>query len=276
MRSIKIIVIALFLVIALAFSVMFLYDKLMVDHVAPRIVCDDIPLEVSVTGSDADLCRGLTATDDVDGDITDRIIVRRVSRLVGSNSAVANYAVFDSASNYSTFSRNIYYTDYCQPKYALSQPMIFPVNSTITLEDRLTAHDLIDGDITGRIRVSAANVSNSVEGEYPMTLQVTNSTGDTSALTLTVQVRNYTSRHPKIELRKYLTYVTLGEEINIEDFRDLIYKAWENEGGKIINFKDIVISGDVDTSRIGSYDVKFSYINQENLSYSVILTVVVQ
>lgn len=276
MRSIKTIVIVLFLIIALAFSVMYSYDKVMVDHVAPKIICDGAKLEVSVTGTDADLCRGLVATDDVDGDITDRIIVRRVSRLVGSNSAVAHYAVFDSASNFCTFTRNVYYTDYCQPKYALSEPMIFNVNSTVTLVDRLTAHDVIDGDITTRIRISAANISTSVEGEYPMTLQVTNSTGDTSALTLTVQIRNYTSRHPKVQLKKYLTYVEKGSELDMEQFRDMISVVRENEDGPIVNRNDVVISGMVDTSRLGSYDVKFTYINKENLSYSVVLTVVVQ
>ena len=276
MRSIKSIVIVLFLVIALAFSVMYCYDAMMVDHVAPKIVCDGAKLEVSVTGTDADLCRGLVATDDVDGDITDRIIVRRVSRLVGSNSAVAHYAVFDSASNFCTFTRNVYYTDYCQPKYALSEPMIFNVNSTVTLVDRLTAHDVIDGDITTRIRISAANISTSVEGEYPMTLQVTNSTGDTSALTLTVQIRNYTSRHPRIQLKEYLTYAEQGSIVDLEAYRDMILSVRENDGGGVISPKDVVISGEVDTSRIGSYDVKFSYINRENLSYSVVLTVVVQ
>ncbi len=276
MRSIKSIVIVLFLVIALAFSVMYCYDAMMVDHVAPKIVCDGAKLEVSVTGTDADLCRGLVATDDVDGDITDRIIVRRVSRLVGSNSAVAHYAVFDSASNFCTFTRNVYYTDYCQPKYALSEPMIFNVNSTVTLVDRLTAHDVIDGDITTRIRISAANISTSVEGEYPMTLQVTNSTGDTSALTLTVQIRNYTSRHPRIQLKEYLTYAEQGSVVDLEEYRDMILSVRENDGGGVISPKDVVISGEVDTSRIGSYDVKFSYINRENLSYSVVLTVVVQ
>ena len=276
MRSIKTLVIVLFLIIALAFSVMYCYDKMMVDHVAPRIVCDGAKLEVSVKATDADLCRGLKATDDVDGDITDRIIVRRVSRLVGSNSAVAHYAVFDSASNFCTFTRNVYYTDYCQPTYSLVEPMIFNVNSVVTLQDRLMAHDVIDGDITPRIRVSAANISNSVEGEYPMTLQVTNSTGDTSALTLTVQIRNYTSRHPKILLEEYLTYVEKDSVVDIEQFRDMIVKVYENENGKLCKREDVVIIGEVDTSRLGSYDVKFSYINQENLSYSVVLTVVVQ
>jgi hypothetical protein len=276
MRSIKIIVIVSFLLIALAFSVMYCYDKIMVDHVAPNIICDGAKLEISVRASDADLCRGLTATDDVDGDITDRIIVRRVSRLTGSNSAMAHYAVFDSASNFCTFTRNVYYTDYCQPKYSLTQPMIFNVNSLVTLRDRLSAYDVIDGDISSRIRVSAANISTSVEGEYPMTLQVTNSTGDTSALTLTVQVRNYTSRHPVIELSDYLVYVEQGSELDIESFRNLIVSARENEGGKSVHIKDITMAGQVDTSRAGSYDVKFSYVNSESLSYSVTLTVVVQ
>lgn len=276
MKSIKTIIIVLFLIIALAFSVMYCYDKMMVDHVAPNIICDGAKLEISVRATDEELCRGLLATDDVDGDITDRIIVRRVSRLTGSNSAVAHYAVFDSASNFCTFTRNVYYTDYCQPKYTLTQPMIFNVNSQVSLNDRISAYDVIDGDITSRIRVSAANISTSVEGEYPMTLQVTNSTGDTAALTMTVQIRNYTSRHPVITLSEYLTYVEMGSEVDLEQFRDLIVNVKENADGRNGNIKDVVITGSVDSSRMGSYDVKFTYVNQDSLSYSVPLTVVVQ
>ena len=276
MRSIKTIVIVLFLIIAIAFSVLYCYDKMMVDHVAPEIICDGARLDISVNSTDEELCRGLIAYDDVDGDITDRIIVRRVSRLVGSNSAVAHYAVFDSASNFCTFTRNVYYTDYSQPKYILTQPMIFNVNSIVTLNDRLYASDVIDGDITGRIRISAASISTTVEGEYPMTLQVTNSTGDTAALTLTVQIRNYTSRHPVINLSEYLTYVDMGSEIDLEQFRSYIVSARESADGKTVDPEDVTITGQVDSSRIGSYDVNFSYINEEGLGYNVCLTVVVQ
>ena len=278
MRSIKAIVIFLFVVIALAFCVSFCYDRLMVDAVPPTIVCDGARLEVSVNATDEELCRGLRATDNVDGDITDRIIVRKVSRLTGSNSAMVNYAVFDSSpkSNFCTFSREVYYTDYHQPQYKLSQPMTFNVNSTITLEDRLTAHDVIDGDITSRIRVSATGVSTSVEGDYPLTVQVTNSTGDTASLSLKVQIHNYTSRHPLIELSEYLVYEEIGSEVDLENYRDLIVSATQTENGKTVNPKDISINGKVDSSRVGSYDVTFSYTNTEGLSYHVILTVVVQ
>ncbi len=278
MRSIKTIVIVLFVIIALAFCVSFCYDRLMVDDVPPTIICDGARLEVSVNASDADLCKGLRATDNIDGDITDRIIVRKVSRLTGSNSATVNYAVFDSSprSNFCTFSREVYYTDYCQPRYSLSQPMIFNVNSVVTLVDRMTAYDVIDGDITNRIRVSAQNISTSVEGDYPLMVQVTNSTGDTSSLGLTVQIRNYTSRHPVIHLSEYLTYVEQGSEVDLEQFRSLIVSAKDTVDGKRVDPKDVIISGNLDTSRVGSYDVQFSYINSENLGYNVILTVVVQ
>ena len=62
----------------------------------------------------------------------------------------------------------------------------------------------------------------------------------------------------------------------MEQFRDMISVVRENEDGPIVNRNDVVISGMVDTSRLGSYDVKFTYINKENLSYCVVLTVVVQ
>ena len=93
MRKLQITLIALFLAVAIAFCAVFLHDRLTADHTAPRIVSDGVPLEVSVNATDAELCAGLTAADDRDGDLTDRIIVRRVSQLTGANSAQATYMV---------------------------------------------------------------------------------------------------------------------------------------------------------------------------------------
>ena len=138
------------------------------------------------------------------------------------------------------------------------------------------ATDVLDGDISARIRVSSANVTNTVEGEYPLSVQVTNSTGDTAVLKLTVSVRNYTSRHPVIHLSEYLTYVERDSKLTEDDLRKLIISARESEVGASIKAKDVTINGEVDTSRPGSYDVRYSYLNKENLSYEVILTVVVQ
>ena len=273
MKSVKTVLIVVFLLVSLGFGFMYGYDALMVDHTKPSILCDGARLEVSVDATDAELCRGLQALDDRDGDLTDRILVRGVSHLTGANSAVVSYVVFDSASNFATFSRTVYYTDYQKPQFALSRPLIYRVNETIALSDRLTALDVLDGDISGRIRVVSTSMTNTIEGEYPLDVQVTNSKGDTATLTLTVAVRNYTSRHPIISLSDYLIYVEQGSEA--VDFRSFIEAAYENEGGEALALEDIHISESVDFTKAGCYEVTYSYLNGETLSYSVILTVVV-
>ena len=259
MRKLQITLIALFLAVAIAFCAVFLHDRLTADHTAPRIVSDGVPLEVSVNATDAELCAGLTAADDRDGDLTDRIIVRRVSQLTGANSAQATYTVFDSASNFCTFTRPIYYTDYHKPRFSLSQPLVYGVGST---------------DLTDKMRLTLVNLSVGTEGDYRIRVQVTNSAGDTSMLSLTVMIRNRTARHPVITLSDYLVYAT-GDETP-EDYRSLITSVLQSEHGASVDPSKVEISGKIDHEHPGSYDVLFSYTNDAGLESSVILTVVVE
>lgn len=277
MRNIQIIVIVLFLVISVAFSAFFLYDRTMVDREAPLIVCDGAPVHVSVHASEEELCSGLTATDNVDGDLTDRIIVRRVSQLYGSSSALISYAVFDSSSNYCTFSRGITYTDYRKPRFALSQPLSFNVSSKITLEDRLSATDVLDGDISQRIRLASTSVSITEPGVYPITVQVTNSSGDTAVVTIPVIIQSSTSRHPVIRLSDYLIYAVKDEQLTEEQLRSYIVSARESSSGSLLSPEDIHIDvSQLDTSKHGCTNVSYSYTNSRDLTYTVLLTVVVE
>ena len=276
MRNLQITVIALFLVVAIAFSVFFCFDRLTVDHTAPKIICDGVPLQVSVYATDKELCAGLTASDDTDGDITDRIIVRKTSQLSGANTATVYYAVFDSASNYCTFSRPVIYNDYRKPRFSLSQPLSYPVNSTVLLSDRLTATDLIDGDISSRIRISSNAVSVTEPGEYPTTVQVTNSLGDTASVRLTVAIESTTSRHPTIMLSQYIYYVTMGETLDEQTLRGLIKGARTSAGGTRVDADNITITSEVNTDKRGAYPVTYSYTNDQQLTRTVTLTVVVE
>lgn len=275
MRNLRIIVIALFLLVSISFTAYFSYDRLMVDHTAPQIVCDGVPLNVSVFASDKELCAGLTAHDDVDGDITDRIVVRKVSQLVGDNIAQISYAVFDSSSNLCVYNRYVYYTDYHKPRFSITQPLAYNVNSTITLGDRLIATDIIDGDISPRIRVDASRLSNDAEGEYEMPVRVTNSSGDISTLDLTVLIQNVTTNHPAIHLDDYLIYVDRGVELSEDELRSRIVLAKETTNGKTISPEKVKITSFVDPSSSGSYNVYYTYTNSMNYTYTVILTVVV-
>lgn len=277
MKNLQIILIILFLVVSVVFCAFFCYDRLMVDREAPTILCDGTPLEVSVTATDRELCAGLTATDNVDGDLTDRIVVRKVSQLYGSNTAMIQYAVFDSSSNVCTYSRSVTYTDYSKPRFSLSQPLIYNLNSIISLSDRLTATDSIDGDISQRIRVAASSVSSSEKGLYPITVQVTNSSGDTAVATMTVTIENVTSRHPVIRLSEYLIYADADTQLDEETLRGYIVSAKEASSGQSVDFNDISIdTSSLDLSTRGCYDVTYSYTNARGLTYNVILTVVVE
>ena len=277
MRNIQIVVITLFLVVSVAFSAFFIYDRTMIDREAPMIYCDGAPVRVSVHASETELCAGLTATDNVDGDLTDRIIVRRVSQLYGSSSALIYYAVFDSSSNYCTFSRGITYTDYRKPRFALSQPLSFNVSNKVTLEGRLSASDVLDGDITQRIRLSSTSVSITEPGVYPITVQVMNSSGDTAVVTIPIIIQSSTSRHPVIRLSDYLIYAVKDQVLTEEDFRSYIVSARESSGGALLSAEDIDIDiSQLDTSKRGCSNVSFSYTNSRDLTYTVLLTVVVE
>lgn len=276
MRNLKIIVIALFLVSSVAFSAYFCYDRLMVDHTAPQIFCDGQPLYVSVNASNEELCAGLSAYDNVDGDISDRIVVRKISQLVGDNMAKVSYAVFDTSSNLCTYTRAVYYTDYHKPRFSIVQPLVFNVGTTVTLSDRVMATDTIDGDISGRIRADASSLNKDVAGEYTLPVRVSNSSGDTATLNLTVLMQNATSRHPVIRLSEYLIYVEKGATLTDAELRSYIIQAQESRNGRDLNPEDVEITQMPDTSKSSTYNVYYSYQNAENLVYTVILTVVVE
>lgn len=276
MRNLQIAVICIFLVISVAFCALFAYDRLMLDHEAPLIVCDGQPLYVSVNATDKELCAGLTATDDVDGDITDRIIVRKVSQLVSKSSATVSYVVFDSSSNICTYNRYVTYTDYRTPTFSIDEALIYNVGAEASLDGYVTAADVLDGDITSRIRINSNNFTNSIEGNYPLHISVTNSLGDTASIDAVVQIRNITTLHPVIRLENYLIYVPKGEPLTEERLRDHIAVVRETQGGSETDVGEVEILSEVDTSRRGSYQVFYTYTNAQNLSYTAILTVVIE
>ena len=60
---------------------------------------------------------------------------------------------------------------------------------------------MLDGDLTDKMRLTLVNLSVGTEGDYRIRVQVTNSAGDTSMLSLTVMIRNRTARLPSSRFR---------------------------------------------------------------------------
>lgn len=255
MRLFQRTVVVLFVIVALLFCGMLVYENYMVDDIAPVIRCEEETIRISVTDGEETLLQGVTASDNVDGDLTDQVMVKSVSPLIGADTAKVTYFVFDSSDNVATASRMVQYRDYKRPRFSLSQPLVYRVGSTVTLLDRLTAEDDLDGDISDSIRVTAQNLSVDYEGTYSVTVQVTNSLGDTAVLPLRVVMDSYGAVNKLVELKEYIVYLDEGDDFDPEDYvrhvRDYDYSA--------VDVSELAIESNVDTSVPGDYEVSYTF-----------------
>ena len=182
-----------------------------VDESIPVIQCPETPLVVSL-GQEEGLLADVTASDGKDGDLTGQLLVQSIEKGEGGT-AVVTYAVADSDHHVVTRTRPVEYTDYVPPRFALERELRYTPGALIRVRDRLTARDVLDGDISSRIKMTSSTTVYD-EGTYPVTFQVTNSLGDTSTITLDVVVRNYVSGEPRITLEEYLIYLEEGERFD--------------------------------------------------------------
>lgn len=163
---------------------------------------------------------GVTATDEVDGDVTDSIVIEKFV-MTDSEQGVAevSFAAFDSSGNVAKFQRQIQYTDYHAPRFRLNAPLIFAQNSNVDVLRRITAEDVFDGDITSRIRATSLSENPfTVAGIHEVEFRITNSRGDKSVLVLPVEIRNYTVSYADVKLSEYLVYLQSGDSFNPRDY----------------------------------------------------------
>lgn len=243
------------------------------DDQPPTLSCSADVLEISVQADQSALLQGLTAQDDRDGDITDKIMVEHISGLINANTARVTYVVFDSSDNAAKYTRTVRYTDYQKPRFQLTAPLQYYVGDTITLQDRLSAIDMLDGDISEKIRLTASNLSNTLAGTYHVTVQVTNSLGDTTVLPLTISVESGSAlRTPVIELTDYLIYLDAGSPFDPQQYlRKVSDPAAANQQGSL---NQVEVLSEVEPEEPGVYEVTYSYqgVSREG---KAILTVVV-
>lgn len=271
MRAIRImqrLLLGLFVLVLLAFVGLKVYRAIAVDVTPPVISCDSDTLAISVTAGEEALLQGVSARDDRDGDLTDGIMIKGVSTLQADGSAQVTYIVFDSSNNMATMQRSIRYTDYRLPRFALSQPLVYNVGQTVTLLDRLTAEDVLDGDISGSIRITSQNIINSQAGIYNVTAQVDSRLGEAVVLPLKVVVT--ASDYQLLQLTDYLVYLSRGSSFDPADY---ILSVTAPDGSAVSHDR-VEVDTLPDMSSAGVYSVGYS-ITVQGQSYIVYLTVVV-
>ena len=230
------------------------------DTQAPKIQLEGQIPEVSVQDPRSALLQGVTATDDVDGDVTDSLVVERVNLLGSDGHLMVHYAAFDNAGNVAKIQREARYTDYESPRFTLNGPLLYPAGSTFDVLNTVGAEDIIDGDIQHRVRaVSQEEESIASTGTHNVQFQVTNSLGETVTQVLPVEVYNDSMYEAELTLTDYLVYLEKGEEFDPEDYLDTFWLHGEDTVLKYGLPEDysLKISGTVHTRIPGTYSVKY-------------------
>jgi hypothetical protein len=274
LKYIRIFLVAAFVLALLGAGGLYLYNYTHEDVAPPAFDSDTDLLEVSVSATDRQLCAGLRAYDNVDGDITDRIMVKSISQLINDTDVRVTYIVFDDASNYATYERTVRYADYVPPHFSLSKGMSYNAGDTVTFLDRLSARDAVDGDITSKLTLLHSSVVSNIPGTYSVTVSVTNSLGDSSTLPLTVIVVNRTPSLPQINLSEYLIYLPKGSPIRPRDYLAGVEDPLAEDE---INLREVRINGKtINTDVPGVYEAYYYYTGESGEIATAILTVVVE
>ena len=214
-----------------------------------------------------------TAIDNIDGDISDRIIDSGTVDMQTIGTYTVYYNIQDNAGNQAEEKQRVVsVVDTVPPEIHINPPN--PVNifvGTAYHEWGATATDNLDGDITHLLDTIADSVNTNVVGTYRVHYRVSDAAGYETDSVRVVNVADFADTvGPVITL--------LGDNPMSLDIGDAYNEpgatAWDNKDGDITD--SIKINNDsVNTNVSGTYRVHYTVTDQENNTTHEIRTVYV-
>ena len=286
MRRIRLAVVGIFVLSLIAFIVFNIVNRVTTDSTPPVITSESDSVTVSVAAEESELLAGLTATDDEDGDLTGEIMISSMSNFTEPGKRTISYVVFDASNNASTLTRNLEYTDYTAPQIKLTQPLRYSLNEMedASLTENMSVQDCLDGDITQQIRATFNDGSYiAMAGEYGITVQVSNSAGDTCSVPLTVTVTDPAEESGKYYpmLSDYIVYAPVGGYVDLTS----LLIGLENSSTQYLfadanpsapgGIESVAIGGAVDYNTPGTYTVDYQFTSASGVTGTTKLAVVV-
>ena len=243
------------------------------DTQPPVITVSTQTLSVSVNDPQSALLQGVTAEDKVDGDVTDLILVEKISDFTDAYTATVTYAAFDRSGNVAKATRTICYTDYTSPAFSLLTPLVFQAGSNADVLSRIVVTDVIDGDISRNLKATLTGTSTtlSTAGTHQVAFRVTNSMGDTVRMTLPVDILPLNTYQGSIQLTHNLVYIAKGSSFKASSyFRSLTL------GSDTVTTADGVqlqTDSDVNTAVPGVYSVAYTarYNNRQAFTRLIVI-----
>ena len=265
------IILVLFVIVFAAFVAFTVLDKLNTDTTTPIITVPQDTLKVSINDSEEKLLEGVTATDGKDGDITQNIIIESISKFIRPGVCTITYAVTDNDNHVAKATRTLEYTDYTSPEFYMRRVLVYSVEEDLDIHAAVGARDCIDGDISDKVTIVATDYVENTAGVFNVSLQVSNSMGDTIFLDITVHVEGNETMAPEIALKKSLIYIKKGEK---PDFEDYIQEVTID--GVVMTDYGMLISTNFNSEIPGTYNVHYYITTTTGYEGHSILTVVVE
>lgn len=287
-KTLRIAVCVLFVLTTVLFTLSYLRARALSRDRYPEIFFDTDRITVSLAPTEEELLSGVSASDAEDGDLTGRVIVESISHFITPGVSNVTYAVCDSQNHVTTVTRRIVYTDYTPPRFTMSDDLVFSVNEQANPFRCIGATDVIDGNISERIKITAENgFQSGTAGVYPITVQVTNSKGDVASLQLSVTIENTSLYAPRITLKNYLMYITVGDTVDLRDNLRAVESVTENAEDDVETEEEtaaamealrerVRIETDFDRNTPGVYQVDYRFTDAFDREAHAVLTIVVE
>lgn len=282
-RRLRILIVLFFVVVAAIFSYTYIRHRLTLDYHAPYIKAESDSIVVTVSSTDEDLLEGMTATDNIDGDVTDSLVVVSKSKFISKGTRHVNYAAFDNSRNVGTYVREVTYLDYVSPHFHIYQPLRYVTGTTgIDYLEHIFAEDCIDGNLTQQMKISFGKTTATSETSsvQKVNIQVTNSCGDSAVLELTISMEDYaTYSQPSPSLKEYVTYVPCGGRIDLRSFLNGVWSAGKTTPFANTRFNpdtDIaVFEGGMNLKVPGTYTVTYQLFDAERQALGTATLIVI-
>ena len=274
-KYIKYAVITIFIISVIAYTWNWYSDKKNADDTVPVFQMGKEQIDVSVRNKEEDLLKDVVARDKKDGDITDKIVIESISKFIDKDKHICNvtYAVCNSNHNVAKATRRVRFTDYRKPRFVLKQALCFQTGSDMNVKDIVGAQDVLDGDISDKVKILSRPISTNVSGDNTVTAQVTNSMGDTVTMKAVIIIKQDNNLSPTITLSKNIEYLKVGDKFDPHKY---VKSVKDNENKGISTSKVEVKSSSVKTNKAGCYLVEYKVTDSDNNEGLAYLTVMVE
>lgn len=271
MKFLRILISALFVLVAAVFLIFLIKETITTDRTVPVIEIESEILEVDLKAKPEDMLVGVTAHDKKDGDLTSQVFVESISRFTKKGECNVTYVVCDNDNHVTKATRKIRFKNYTSPKFVIEKSLCFSAYDYIDLTETVKAIDCIEGNISSRVVIASDSLTNLTEGIYNFNVSVSNKYGDTSTMRLPVIIdEDLGFNGPTIELTQYLIEAPVGTQFNPQSYFVSAIDSYENDVSSTLR-----IESNINSDREGTYYIHYYATDAVgNLGHSVIPVII--